>query len=630
MKRGIVPEDYGRLTRFSSLTRARDGAVAYVKYFWREDAWQRRVCLNQQGKETEISLGGSMEILPAFSADGKILYFLSDGSIAAHDRETGDTRAIPAVPDGFEAVDLLPLLNGFLFVCRQERRETAPEGCDWQMSLVAESLRYRSDADHGFTKKYVYQLCRYDGKTRVLAQGEKPYAALAVLPGEEKALYAQEKFCLLNLENGGVRELAASFRPGGDIRPAVSADGRYAIVAARTEGAETALRRLWLDEQKHPADEIENEPSGLPNGVYMDVSPEKKSWFAPGLERDTFFVVACQDHRPGLWRLTVSPDGLRHEEMSVRGLVTEAAAEQADGVAVLYGHAALPPEPALWREGAVSALCADANSFISTEDISPYLPLSAPSQDGRAELTGYLLMPKSDEGKKCPLLVWVHGGPAGCWSPGFNIEAQFAVSRGYAVLLPNPRGSTGRGNAYADPEHAFDGGAANDVLTLLDAALRQHICLDGGRVGILGGSYGGYMAAWMEGNTDRFQAAVVIKAVTNWLFIHFKSSQAGQPVFDEYRDFQDFLVDTVKQSPVFMAQDVKIPTLIIHGEADQQVPVENAHQYYTALKDCHPDLPVKLLLMPDCCHGYSRDALPDYLLIQRETLDWLDRYVKGC
>ena len=86
-------------------------------------------------------------------------------------------------------------------------------------------------------------------------------------------------------------------------------------------------------------------------------------------------------------------------------------------------------------------------------------------------------------------------------------------------------------------------------------------------------------------------------------------------------------MDTVKKSPIFTAGDVDIPTLIVHGEKDQVVPVENAHQFYVAGRDTHPELPVRLVLMPNCSHSYHRDDLRDYVYIQNATLDWLDKYV---
>ena len=628
-KPAFLPEDYGRLTLLSSLALAADGAAAYVKYFWGDGAWQRRVEIAKDGKAAEASIGGKTEGCPAFSGDGALLWFISDGRVALLDRETKEAREAFPMPECFEAVDVLPMKRGCLFSCRREIREEAPAGCDWDMPRVAEEINFRSDADHGFKKKYIHRLYVYDGELRLILEGDKPFRALAVLPDESAALFARDSFEVVSLAGGEGRKVDTPFVPGGDYRPAVSRDGSYALAAVRTEGTEIALGRIWLDGLEHEADETENEPAGLSEGAYMDAAPGRKTILAPGREENVFYAAAHQDHVPGLWRVTVTGNKIRYENIPVSGLIAEAAGEGDRGIAVMRGQAALPPEPVFWQPEGKRArpMGPGWNRWLSRLEARPYLPVAAPSQDGRAELTGLLILPEGGE-EKIPLLLWAHGGPSGYWAGGFNLEVQCAVSQGFAVLLPNPRGSTGRGNDYADPAHAFDGGAANDILCLLDGALGQYPQLDPKGVSVLGGSYGGYMAAWLAGNTARFRCAVAVKAVTNWLFIHFCSSQAGQPIFDDYRDFQDFLVDTVKMSPVYAAGDVNIPTLIIHGEKDQQVPAENAHQYYTALKDCHPDLPVRLMLLPDCCHGYSRDALPDYVAVQKETLKWLNRYGK--
>ncbi|MBR5108779.1 MAG: S9 family peptidase [Clostridia bacterium] len=620
----FVPEDYGRLSRFSSLCLSPDGAMACVRYFWQDGLWQRRIELLLGDTAREITLGGTKEICPAFSGDGRLVWFLSDGRVCVYDRQTEQAREAFSLPAGYEAADIVPLAKGCLCACQKEIREEPPAGCAWEMPRVAESLRFRSDADHGFKKQYSYRLYKYDGALRLIAEGDKPFQSMALLPDESAALFIQEDFRRMNLETGESEPLDAPFSPAPDIRPVVSRDGAYAL-AGVSLGMEISLRRLWLDGEAHEADAIENEPPGIAEGAYMDTAPDRKTRVAPGRTKDTYFVSAASGHRPGLWRLTVKPGRLTWERINAPGLAAETAGECGSGVAVLWGDTACPPRPAFIRGEEIRFLLPDFNGWLQGKPSVSFLPLSAASQDGRAELTGFLLLPEEKKAH-VPLLVWVHGGPSGYWAPGFNLEVYCAVSLGFAVLLPNPRGSTGRGNAYADPEHAFDGGAANDILCLMDQALRQYPQLDKRHASVLGGSYGGFMAAWMAGNTARFQSAVVIKAVTNWLFIHFNSSQAGQDIFASYRDFQDFLADTVRQSPVYAAGDVNIPTLIIHGEKDQQVPVENAHQYYTALKDCHPDLPVRLMLLPDCCHSYGRDALPDYIAIQRETLEWLYRY----
>ena len=622
----LCPEDYQRLARLSSLCMAEDGAFACVRYFHDGEDWRSRVLLIENGRETEVLPEGLRQTGPSFSEGGRRLWFISDGKPFVFDRASRSVREAAGLPEGFEAVEAVPACAGCLAVCRREVRELPPEGCDWEMPLVAEELHYRLDADHGFKKKYVWRLCLLDRTCRILLECGTPIRVPVPLPDGRILFLSESSFCLLPGEGGEPVPLSAPFSPAG-FRPVLSLDGRYALAAGHRGGMELRVCRLWLDGEEHPEDQEEDAPAGLSDGLYMDLSPDQRTLIAPGAGADSYLVCAADGHVPGLWRLTVRDHRLRYEQIPVPGPVTEAGGETENGLLLLAGPETCPPEPVLLSGGAFRPLTASHNQWLSDAETAASVLLRAPSLDGRAELSAWLLRPPRPA-EKVPLLVWVHGGPSGCWTNGFNLEVQAAVSLGFAVLLPNPRGSTGRGDGYADPAHAFDGGAAQDILMLLDAALRAYPRLDGDRAGVLGGSYGGFMAAFLAGHTARFRAAAVIKGVTNWLFIHFNSSQGGQPILEEYRDFQDFQVDTLRNSPVFSAGQVRIPVLVIHGEKDQQVPVENAHQYYTALKDCHPDLPVKLLLLPDCCHAISRDRLSDYLTAQKETLSWMVRYVR--
>ena len=617
-------EDYGRLERFSSLT-VQGSHVAAVRLAWRNHVWARSILLNAEGENTWVTLGGEQECCPAFGPDGR-LWFVSDGRIGCRNC-SGETEQVQAVPEGFEAVSLLPVEHGLAFVCRREVRETAPEGCQWDMPLVAEELHYRADADHGFRRQYVYRLCVWDGACRTLDEGSTPYRCLACVPGR-RLLVDRGGFMLVDLESGKCTPMDLPLSAAGDIRPVVSADGRYAL-AAVSAGDGAQVRRIWLDGEKHPEDRAEGTMACLALEAYMDRASDMPAVMCRDSEADTYLVCGCEAFRPCLYRVRAGEDRLDFERIPAEGHIMEIARMEDGSLAAICGTLAEPPRPVRIRENRTEEVFGPCNAFLREAPEIAWHEIRTMSQDGRAELTAFLLMPPENGMEKRPLLVWAHGGPSGFWAPGFSLETACACHRGYAVLLPNPRGSTGKNAGYADPEPAFDGTAPNDVLTLVDEALRRFPQLDAERMGVLGGSYGGYMAAWMAVHTKRFRAAVPIKAVTNWLFIHFKSSQAGQPVLDEYRDFEDFLVDTLRSSPVCYAGECATPVLVIHGEKDQQVPVENAHQFYTALKDACPELPVRLMLLPDCCHRYSQDRLEDFAAIQRAALDWMDQYVKG-
>ena len=324
----LVPEDYAQMVRLSSLAAAPDGALAYVKNFWQENAWQRRVELNQDGDIKAVSIGGIRETCPEFSKDGRRLWFLSDGRVALYDRETGSAREAFPLPEGFLATDVLPMKDGCVFSCRRELREAPPAGCNWQMPLVTEELRFRDDGDHGWKKRYEYRLCLYRGSVRVLAEGGRPYRALALLPDESAVLVAQDGFFLISLTDGVVTPLSAPFQPGGDVRPAFAQDGSYAMVSVSC-GMESRLMRLWLDGREHVPDQTENEPAGLSEGLYMDLSPERKSLIARGQEANTFFVSAVRGHRPALFKAEVREEKIVYTELEGGGLPVESAGETA-------------------------------------------------------------------------------------------------------------------------------------------------------------------------------------------------------------------------------------------------------------------------------------------------------------
>ena len=642
---GFEPRDYWGLARFSSLQTAAD-TIAMVKSTWDEKGQLRHhVVATRSGFEFQVE--GTD---PALTGDGRYLFYLFRCALYRLDL-TKDAPVPEAVadPDGnWETVSSVTDGGILVFAQRQEIREVAPEGCSWDLPLVAEAMPCRSDPDHGFRKQYRYRLCTcpsldiLPATPRILRESEKSFEGLCLLWDGAWLLFHQETWQLLQLQDTTapspvLTEEAANTPMSRGVRPCPAPDMSYVLIGT-PDGMETALHVLPLAPDLPDFTQGENAPAGLSLDCYMDRGRLSHSLIAPAPEPDSFYVCATDDHVPGLWLLRV--DRVRgtivwytpNHDFLVTDIAPYGGQTESFGghMAALAGTCQSVPSLRILStlRFQVSHPGEEDNAFLSSRTVSRPRRVSVQSLDGRAEIQGFLHFPQ-DTSQPVPLLVWVHGGPAGCWTEGLNLEIQSAVSAGFAVLLPNPRGSTGCGRKYASPEHAFDGGAATDILTLLDEVLRQYPELDRNRMGVLGGSYGGYMAAYLAGTTSRFRACVVQKGVTNWLYIHFCSSQAGQPVFDDYRDFQDFLVDSLRISPVFQAQDVSCPTLIIHGEEDQQVPAACAHQYYTALKDCHPQLPVRLMLFPHLNHDLQGGHLQDYLQIQEETLLWLRRYVKG-
>jgi len=187
-----------------------------------------------------------------------------------------------------------------------------------------------------------------------------------------------------------------------------------------------------------------------------------------------------------------------------------------------------------------------------------------------------------------PLVVVIHGGPHGQQGPAFNHKAQVYAAQGWATLMVNYRGSTGYGQAFADAIFRDQNGAeARDVLAGVDAALARHPWLDASRLAVEGGSYGGQLANWLVTQTERFRAAIPSAGISNLVTQNYLAYYHDYLAV-EYGDFphRDGIIDMLwERSPIRLAHRVKTPVLFLHGEHDNDVPIEEAEQLYIALHD---------------------------------------------
>ncbi len=251
------------------------------------------------------------------------------------------------------------------------------------------------------------------------------------------------------------------------------------------------------------------------------------------------------------------------------------------------------------------------------------------SKDGR-EVEGLLTYPFDYQpGQKYPFILNIHGGPAGQFSetfigkPGVYPIATFA-SRGYAVLRPNPRGSSGYGKEFRYANvNDWGGKDYEDDQAGVDKVIEMGVA-DPDRMAIMGWSYGGYMTSWTITQTHRFKAAVIGAGVTDlWSFSGtadipgFLPDYFGGEPWDQFENFQ-------KHSPITYVKNVTTPTLLLHGEADERVPISQGFEYYHALKQ--QGVTTKMVTYPRTPHGPRE---PKFQLdIMNRHLDWVDKYVR--
>jgi dipeptidyl aminopeptidase/acylaminoacyl peptidase len=211
------------------------------------------------------------------------------------------------------------------------------------------------------------------------------------------------------------------------------------------------------------------------------------------------------------------------------------------------------------------------------------------SNDNKFEVEAFLTGPLGlSDGAKYPLIVNIHGGPHGQQGPAFNFKNQAYAARGWATLMVNYRGSTGYGQAFADAVFADqNGNEGQDVLYAVSAALRRYPWIDRDRLGVEGTSYGGQLSTWLITQTNIFKAAIPTAAITNIISYNYMTyyNQYEAMEWGAY-PHQGNLMDTLLQrSSIRHVAKARTPTLLMHGENDNDVPIAEAEQFYIALKD---------------------------------------------
>jgi len=267
------------------------------------------------------------------------------------------------------------------------------------------------------------------------------------------------------------------------------------------------------------------------------------------------------------------------------------------------------------------ALC-DAERFTAT------------SKDG-TEVDAWLVRPDAfEQGKRYPVLLNVHGGPFTQYGTGFFDEFQVYAGAGYAVLFSNPRGGSGYseewGRAIRGPVEGGPGWGTvdyEDVLGVVDTALEKFDFLDPDRLGMIGGSYGGFMTSWTIAHDHRFKAAVSERAVNHNL------SAAGSSdlywVFHEQfgGHWFDYENEWLERSPAHHAKNIQTPVLVLHSETDLRCNIEQGEHLFTMLRLLGKE--VEMLRFPSESHELSRSGSPVHRVQRFEAiLDWFDRYLK--
>ena len=266
------------------------------------------------------------------------------------------------------------------------------------------------------------------------------------------------------------------------------------------------------------------------------------------------------------------------------------------------------------------------------ENIIESKKLSIPEKfnivNDRIEIEGWVLKPTDyEEGKEYPAILDIHGGPKTVYGDVFYHEMQVWANMGYFVFFCNPRGGDGRGNEFADIRGKYGTVDYDDLMKFTDEVLKAYP-IDRSRVGVTGGSYGGFMTNWIIGHTDRFACAASQRSIANW-FSKFGTTDIGY-YFNVDQNASSPWENPEKlwwHSPMKYADKVKTPTLFIHSEEDYRCWLTEGIQMFTSLK--YHGVPARLCMFRGENHELSRSGKPRHRVKRLEEMtNWFELYLK--
>jgi dipeptidyl aminopeptidase/acylaminoacyl peptidase len=656
-RRPLALEDFYALRTVSDVALSADGRWAVYVVTEIDRARDARVTSVMKvevagGAPVALTRSAAGDRLPSFSPDGRWVAFVSNreaqpwgiartaairGQIFLLPVGGGEAFPVTALPGGVSSYAWSPDGRRLAVVGRDPLPDEE-RGSSSARPIVLTRLRHKAGTEYLDARKQHLYVVDLDaalptsgvqrGQAKLLMPGSFDEQEPAWSPDGRRIAFTsnrtQEPDANRNtdiwiVEVGSLRLHQITTDPGADARAAWSPDGStLAYVHTPTSPPLYAIPRLQTIAASGGA------PRDLTGRFDRPVSSSPSLAGVPRWSSDggAIYIAFADRGRTPLCRVGI--DGSKTTVIDGDVQQWEAAARQA--VAIV-----LPPDaPAevysvnLEGRGAPRALSRANGALVAGLNLPGAESIEYPSTDG-ARVHGWLLKPPAfDPGRRYPLVVWIHGGPVWHWTEGFKFEPQYFAALGYVVLLPNPRGSIGYGEAFSKVLFADWGNKDyQDVIAGVDHLVRQGV-VDGARVGVGGWSYGGVLTNYIITKTGRFKAAISGAGHSD-LLSSFGTDDARLAWIEEFGYPWDNLDLYRKLSPITQVKNVVTPTLFVYGERDFNCSPAQAEQMYVSLKTLGKE--AALILYPGEGHRIDR---PESVVDRARRYGlWFDKHLRG-
>ena len=412
----------------------------------------------------------------------------------------------------------------------------------------------------------------------------------------------------VDVHTGDIRQITRT--PGVELNPVLSPDGKW-IACSATARPLTTIDSVAEDTHIHviPIGGGKDRDVNAP----LDRRSSSPEWSADG---KSIYYLAADHGKVLIYQVPAS--GGPSKPLFDKKL--QVAAFSGAGSKVLFIMSdPLHPAEVYSSEAQITHM----NPFGGTHFSAPE-EIAYKSFDGTT-VEGWLY-PALDRERRVPMILSIHGGPHGQFGYAFTPTIQLNAARGYATLTINPRGSSGYGQKFADGTIGdWGGGDYKDLMAGVDYVLAHHPEIDASHLGVTGSSYGGYMTNWIITQTSRFKSAVAVSSLSN-LVSFYATSLYQDLIHAEFSGFPwnaDHFALLWKESPLAHVVHANTPTLLVHGESDNDVHITQAEEMYTALRQ--RGVTAEMVRYPREGHGFHE---PKHVLDSRiRTLQWMDRFL---
>jgi dipeptidyl aminopeptidase/acylaminoacyl peptidase len=603
------------------------------------------------GDSKKITDGTKQDDSPAWSPDGKTIAYVSnkDGGakqVWLYDVAAGTSRKLSNLQGGAASVKWMPDGSGVIVVsdvypdCGVDpacvKDKTSAEEKKPTKARIITSLMYRHwNAWQEPTRSHIV-LVPLTGAPRDLTPGafDAPPFSLGggdefdIAPHGDELVFARNTdpdpatstnsdLFVISLTNPASEARRITTRKGADTSPQYSPDGKWIAWRSQSRaGYESDLWELWI------ADRASGQSRRI--APAFDNYIDSIAW-AP--DSQSIFVTAPEQTNEAIYEVSVADGAMRriYANGSADGLsVTR------DGQTLFFERSTLERPADIYgigrNETAARQITHDNDALLSRTSMGKMTSTWWTGAEN-ARVQGLMVTPPNfDVSKKYPAIVLIHGGPQGAWmnSWGYRWNPQIFASRGYVMLMPNPRGSTGYGQKFVEEISGDWGGKVyTDLMNGVDqfAALPY---VDANRIGAAGGSYGGYMVDWILGHTNRFKALLSHAGVYDLVAMAGTTEELWFSDWEFHGTPWDNPELYEKWSPNRFVKNFSTPTLVSHGELDYRVPISQGLELFTALQ--RRGIPSKLLYFPDEGHWVLKPQ--NSKLWYQTFIDWFDQYLK--